>query len=259
MPTSHLRSATAPTSRRGFFKRAGLGLGVATAVVSLQACDSDSDDDSEVVLDFSTDAGILNFAYALEQLEAAFYTQVAASSTFEATFPDESERQVIRDLRDHEVTHAAFLAAVLQDDAISNLTTDFSSVDLADRSAVLAAARTFEDLGVGAYNGAGKYITTPDYLTVAGKIVSVEARHASAIRRLRDARGFAELEGWIEQDNGGLPQAAAIYQGESTTTQAGVNLAAVTSGIDSSTLAAAFDEPLTMEQVLNIAGPFLPS
>jgi hypothetical protein len=48
----------------------------------------------------------------------------------------------------------------------------------------------FEDLGVAAYNGAGKYLTSADYLTVAGKIVSVEARHAAAIRDMRDALGI---------------------------------------------------------------------
>jgi hypothetical protein len=41
-----------------------------------------------------------------------------------------------------------------------------------------------EDNGVAAYNGAGRYITNPDYLLLAGKIVSVEARHASAARTL---------------------------------------------------------------------------
>ena len=37
---------------------------------------------------------------------------------------------------------------------------------------------------MGAYNGAGRFITDPTYLTLAGKIVSVEARHAAAIRDL---------------------------------------------------------------------------
>ncbi|MBC7555842.1 MAG: ferritin-like domain-containing protein, partial [Chryseobacterium sp.] len=39
-----------------------------------------------------------------------------------------------------------------------------------------------EDTGIGAYNAAGKYISNLDYLVIAGKIVSIEARHASAIR-----------------------------------------------------------------------------
>ena len=48
----------------------------------------------------------------------------------------------------------------------------------------VTTAKTFEDLGVAAYNGAAQYISSTDYLTLAGKIVSVEARHASSIRDL---------------------------------------------------------------------------
>jgi hypothetical protein len=55
-------------------------------------------------------------------------------------------------------------------------------VDFKNRSSVLATAKALEDTGVAAYNGAGKLITNLDYLVLAGKIVSVEARHASAIR-----------------------------------------------------------------------------
>jgi hypothetical protein len=57
---------------------------------------------------------------------------------------------------------------------------------------VLGAAKTFEDLGVTAYNGAGKLIMNPDYLVLAGKIVSVEARHAAYIRDLISNGSFAD-------------------------------------------------------------------
>jgi trehalose-6-phosphatase len=50
----------------------------------------------------------------------------------------------------------------------------------------LATAKTFEDLGVAAYNGAGKLFQSPDLLLIAGKIVSVEGRHAAAIRSVLD-------------------------------------------------------------------------
>ena len=41
-----------------------------------------------------------------------------------------------------------------------------------------------------AYNGAGNLIQTPTYLVIAGKIVSVEARHAALIRELISANSF---------------------------------------------------------------------
>lgn len=151
---------------------------------------------SAVTLDLTTDIGIFNYAFALEQLEAAFYTQVVAASGFATTFPAANERRILTDLRDHEIVHREFFAAALGSAKIPNLTPNFSAVNFADRTSVLQTARTFEDLGVGAYNGAGRYLKTAAFLTLAGKIVSVEARHASTIRdvitpRSGGANGFA--------------------------------------------------------------------
>jgi len=136
-----------------------------------------------VVLDFATDVGVLNYAYALEQLEAAFYIQVVNTAGFATRFAS-NEQRVLNDLRDHEVVHREFFKAALGASAIGGLTVDFSTIDFTSRTSVLTTARTFEDLGVGAYNGAAKYISRADYLGAAGKIVSVEARHAAAIRDL---------------------------------------------------------------------------
>jgi hypothetical protein len=50
----------------------------------------------------------------------------------------------------------------------------------------LALSQAFEDTGVRAYKGqATNLISTPDLLTAALQIHSVEARHASEVRRLR--------------------------------------------------------------------------
>lgn len=127
------------------------------------------------------DPGVLNYAYALEQLEAAFYTEVVASLYAGATA---EETQILTDIRDHEVIHRDFLEAALADAAIPSLAVTFESVDFTSRTSVLETARTFEDLGVSAYNGAGRLLQSADFLLLAGKIVSVEARHAAAIRDL---------------------------------------------------------------------------
>lgn len=125
------------------------------------------------------DVGVLNYAYALEQLEAAFYTQVIASP-----YQGMSgyERSVLRDIRDHEIAHRVFFAKALGRNRIPNLTPNFSAVNFASRQSVLTTASTFEDLGVSAYNGGGQAIKNPNYLAAAGSIVSVEARHAAIIR-----------------------------------------------------------------------------
>ncbi len=133
----------------------------------------------------SGDTGILNYAYALEQLEAAFYTQVI--STPYANMSGQ-ERQILTDLRDHEIVHREFFKTALGASAIPALTPNFSKIKFNNRKSVLETARTFEDLGVSAYNGAGQLLTNPEYLLLAGKIVSVEARHAAAIRSLLKPR-----------------------------------------------------------------------
>jgi len=183
-----------PRDRREFLRAAGAG-GIALA---LAACaDGPSGvvapvapgaptqaivNGNNITLDFSTDVDVLNYAFALEQLEAAFYTQVVTHPQFASTFPSQAEQTILRDLRDHEVVHRDFFAAALGSARIPDLTPIFTAVTFTDRTSVLQTAQTFEDLGVGAYNGAGRFLRSAALLTVAGKIVSVEARHAAAIR-----------------------------------------------------------------------------
>ncbi|PSR52203.1 Tat (twin-arginine translocation) pathway signal sequence containing protein [Adhaeribacter arboris] len=204
-----IESVNKPINRKSFFKFAGAGAALTTLLLS--GCNDDDDGKFNGVVDTpptpptpgpttvslgSGDVGVLNYAYALEQLEAAFYTQVVASTTFNATFPDAKERQTLTDIRDHEIAHREFFKAALTAAApaaiIPGLTPNFSSINFGDRTAVLNAAKTFEDLGVSAYNGAGKLLTTPDFLVLAGKIVSVEARHAAEIRDLISNGTFAD-------------------------------------------------------------------
>jgi Ferritin-like domain len=134
------------------------------------------------------DIGVLNYAYALEQLEAAFYTMVVKTPYGDISA---EETSLLGDIKDHEVAHRDFLKKALGDKAIPDLEVDFSAVDFTSRKSVLTTAQTFEDLGVGAYNGAGKLIENPDYLAAAGTIVSIEARHAAAIRDLLNMNSVA--------------------------------------------------------------------
>jgi rubrerythrin len=173
----------APLKRKSFLKYTALS-GTAM-VLGLEACKKDNNNNpapSGSVTDVgSGDPGILNFAYALEQLEAAFYIKVNASFYSNITT---DEKQILTDIMNHEVAHRDFFKAALGSAAIKTLSFDFSSINFTDRTSVLSTAKALEDTGVSAYNGAGKYFKSPDYLTLAGKIVSVEARHASAIRDL---------------------------------------------------------------------------
>jgi len=178
--------------RRSFLQFAG----ASAAGIALVAAGCRKDRDytpitSGVTLDFKDDFGVLNYAYALEQLEAAFYIQVASNppSGFSA-----AEKAYFQDIQFHEIAHREFFKNALSTAAIGSLEVDFSSINFTDRSSVLGAAKAFEDLGVAAYNGAGRRITTDAYLVLAGKIVSVEARHAAYIRDLISNGSFANSE-----------------------------------------------------------------
>ena len=145
------------------------------------------------------DIGILNYAYALEQLEAAFYSKVIETPYAGIT---EAETSLLTDIRDHEIAHRDFLKTALAADAIPDLEVDFSAVDFDDRMAVLTTAQTFEDIGVSAYNGAGQLLTNPEYLLAAGRIVSIEARHSAAIRNLVSPDSVAFAGPDVVDENG---------------------------------------------------------
>ena len=153
----------------------------------------------------SGDIGVLNYAYALEQLEAAFYTQVVQTPYSGMT---DTEKAILTDIRDHEIVHREFFKAALGDKAIKGLTPNFAAIDFTKKDAVLGAAKLFEDTGVAAYNGAGKLIKDPGYLELAGKIVSVEARHAAVIRDLINPKS-ADFAGDDIIDMNGMDKAVA--------------------------------------------------
>ncbi|HEX8372064.1 MAG TPA: ferritin-like domain-containing protein [Chthoniobacterales bacterium] len=133
----------------------------------------------------SGDVAVMNYAYVLEQLEAEFYILVMQSPYRGMTA---RERQVLTDIRDHEIAHVDFFRAALGTAGIGKLQFNWSQVNFADRASVLTTARMFEDTGVSAYNGAGQLLKDPAHLILAGKIVSVEARHAAILHDLLEPR-----------------------------------------------------------------------
>ena len=204
-------------TRREFLKLVGLGGAVIFLPSVLASCNNSSSDimgppgsGSPLVIDFAKgDIAVLQFAYALEQLEADFYTRVVAnfSSSLSA-----NEQTVLGDIKNHEVIHREALKAVLGASNGFTVNTTYGGLNFSDRAAVLTTARTFEDLGVAAYKGqAANLMENGDILTAALQIHSVEARHAAMVRRIGGKKSWD----------------------------------------------AAFDEPMSKEDVLAAAKPFL--
>ena len=174
-------------TRRDFMRLMGIGGAIVLAPSLLAGC---SDDDptgpgsgSTVTIDFSKgDVAVLQFAYALEQLEADFYTRVAAG--FASSGLSSAEQSIFADIKNHEVIHREALKTVLGTTNGFTLTPVYTGVNFSSRDSILQTSKTFEELGVAAYNGAAQYLSDVNNLLVAGKIVSVEARHASVIADL---------------------------------------------------------------------------
>ncbi len=132
-----------------------------------------------------SDVDILNFALTLEYLEAAFYAQALKDTPGLSA----DVKKLATTIRDDEDEHVSGLTAGIKGAGgtpVKAPGVDFGDA-FANQASFLKTAQTFEDLGVGAYNGAGPQIKSKDILATAGSIVQIEGRHAGAIRLARNA------------------------------------------------------------------------
>lgn len=135
------------------------------------------------------DIGISNLAYTLDQLETAFY----ATALEKAYGISQQDRNVLAELHDHELVHREFFRGILSYNGIPDLEFDFSSINFNDRYAIFDAAQTFEDVGVAAFNGTGPLIRDVEILKITGKLVSIEARHATLARYMLQPKSLFSL------------------------------------------------------------------
>lgn len=241
-----------------------------------------------------TVVGILSYALRLEKLEADFYRQAVAATS---TIPGVTVAQLnaLTKIKADEDKHVAFLSG------ISGVTQPADRYDFTgskggtvtpvfptaftDLATMLAIGQALEDTGVRAYKGRAGELLTLD--TSAGKgtlkaalqIHSVEARHASHLRKMRrDLAGASALtpKSWVTGSTGadnGLPAATDAvygasltastvrYPGEANTMQAGIEtrgLGTINGQTEGATAAQeSFDEALDPASVLAIAGTFI--
>lgn len=125
----------------------------------------------------ANDVKILQYALTLEYLEAEFYFQASRSGAL----TDPVVKRFADVVTEHESEHVTFLKRALGRRAISKPTFDFGDT-VTNQDKFKATAQVLEDTGVSAYLGQAANVFQKAVLIAAGRIVTVEARHAAWIR-----------------------------------------------------------------------------
>jgi rubrerythrin len=225
--------------------------------------------------------GILNYALALEYLEKKIYRTAIDAATALGITSD--IRIGLQRIFDDETAHVALLTGAINGlragAAISEPNIDVTggkgvtgtpgpfAVAFTTKEGALAAIQVFEDTGVRAYKGQAGFLLGTDTLTVALNIHSVEARHASYIRKVRSELAnnpYADLKPWITNKQPSTPFDGLVslnYDSDSTSpaedngTQLNIAIASTAgNGVSSAQASESFDEPLTKEKVLSLVG-----
>ena len=261
---------SATGTRRDALRGAGLwGLGLAAASVPafLSAFAKDA-----FANHTETPTSILRFATTLEYLEAEFYNIGLATNNLIPV----ADRTIFATIADHENAHVRFLVTALGTNAPAKPNFDFTAggtfSPFTDYAQFLALAQAFEDTGVRAYKGGAPILLGTQFLTPALTIHSVEARHASEVRRLRG--NFTEQEpqqGWPTGSNRGTGMPAqtqavynagtnvTVYPAEDNTTHLAINVTTLggTNVTNATSYSEPFDEPLDVDAVNAIARLFI--
>lgn len=118
-------------------------------------------------------------------MENSFYREALAKFT-QADFDKAGLKSCfldnLKEIKFDEQTHVDFLSAGLTAAGATPVAECTYNFGFSDVPTFLAIGNVLEGIGVSAYLGAAKFIKSPDYLTAAGSILTVEARHSSYLR-----------------------------------------------------------------------------
>jgi hypothetical protein len=130
-----------------------------------------------------SDLDILNFALTLEYLETDFYAVKGKSVGLSG-----EAKSLAKTFAEEEAAHVAGLTSAIKAAGGKPAAKPTFAFPVTNQAGFLKLAYVLENTGVGAYNGAGPALSNKQYLTVAGSIVQIEARHAASIALLTGAQ-----------------------------------------------------------------------
>lgn len=158
-------------SRASFILRGALATGATLGAGAVAPFVSDA-----LAASGASDIDILNFALTLEYLETNFYEVKAKSIGLSG-----EAKSLAAEFGSQEAEHVAALTKAISAGGGTPAKMPKFVFPATDQASFLKLAYTLENVGVGAYNGAGPSLQNPTLLAAAGSIVQVEARHAAAI------------------------------------------------------------------------------
>jgi rubrerythrin len=168
--------AIAGQTRSSFFRKAAVGGG---AVLGSSAFLGMLPELAMAAPSRKQDRAILNYALTLEYLEAAFYNEALAKGKgFDAATAAFAETVAL-----HENTHVTALKKTIKafgGKPVAKPTFDFKGTTEKEDT-FLATSLVLENTGVHAYLGQAGRLQSKALLAAAASIVTVEARHASAV------------------------------------------------------------------------------
>ncbi len=135
--------------------------------------------EARVAAQFMDDIDILNYALTLEHLENRAYRDAIASGQLSGQVLAAAQQYGAQ-----EAEHVRLLTAAVSGAGrmpVAEART-YRFPAFSTPAATVSFLRTLEEVGVGAYNGAGRFIQSTAILATAGGIVQVEARHAAILR-----------------------------------------------------------------------------
>src|SRR6201996_7232302 len=124
----------------------------------------------------TSDVDILNFALTLEYLESTFYEEAMKKVKASGGL-----KPLIKMLAGDEKQHVEALEGTIKKLGGKPVAKPTFNFEYSGTAGFLKLAETFENVGVGAYNGAAPSIKSKEVLGAAGSLRQGRARHAAAI------------------------------------------------------------------------------